>query len=259
LTKKYTWLAIIVSFLIGGGVATVVNQLTENAKKKLLKTEIVLEEADTLLKNGKRKIKDLNNLSKSINEKTMKTNEELEILNQVREKYSNNIIKSFETINQLEIKINNLTKIINSLTTEKEIRNSNNLTIENIKFKKAILSSLPETDIYSTIENIKLGNYTVYIHYSQQNKRDIISNIHDYLQKKGYITPNIRKVIYKINDIRYFYKKDYNEALKIKKEIIKYLSQKNININLKITYFGNEYPNMRKGTIEIWLFLKSTL
>lgn len=242
LTKRYTWLAIIVSFLIGGGVATIVDKLTENAQKKLLKTELVLEQVDSLLKKGKKSVEDLNNLSNDLNEQTTKVNEDLEILKQARESYVRNLTESLQGIEQLELRVNDLVKAVNTLAKNKDIKR-----IEEIVPDKKI-------NVQSTLKRATLSNYTIYLHYSQNNEKSIVEDLRKYLHNMGYVMPPIRKVDYNVRDIRYYHDENHEEAVNIKNNVIEFLSQKNIDMDLKTTYFGKQYPDVRKGNIEVWLY-----
>ena len=62
LRKRYTWLAIIVSFLIGSGVTATVISLTSGVQKKLIETEL-------LLTKSKKSLEEVDNLSSGVKEK----------------------------------------------------------------------------------------------------------------------------------------------------------------------------------------------
>lgn len=51
LKRRYTWLAIVISFVLGGGVVLATNQLTKSATNTLTRHQVLLEQAENALEN----------------------------------------------------------------------------------------------------------------------------------------------------------------------------------------------------------------
>lgn len=246
LKKRYTWLAIIMSFLIGGGVAIIVNGLTAAAREKLVKTQIFLEDIDELLKTGKNSIRNLQALSNTMDEEAAKIKKELESVNEARQSLRENLSASLTEISALEKRVDSLIKAVEEIRDKGEIQG-----IDLPVVSKA-------SKVQKTIERTKLAEYTIFLHYSfshRQDKPEIVK-LAEFLKEKGYIVPGIEAVDGENRDIRYFKDEDLEGVENLKKTVEDYFEYRlNNKIKLDILNLKEKYPNIRKGTIELWLYL----
>ena len=139
LRKRYTWLAIIISFMIGGGVATAVMSLTSSAQKKLIETEVFLERA-------KKSVDTIDEISSSVKEKYSNLNKDLDGLFAGKDNTLNILNETIDKINKIETKVNELTSVINSISGSNSIYPSKEIDV----------------GIKSTVDKIGLIKYTIY-------------------------------------------------------------------------------------------------
>ncbi len=234
LRKRYTWLAIIISFMIGGGVATAVISLTSSAQKKLIETEVFLERA-------RKSVDSIDDISTSVKEKYENLNKDLDGLFAGKDNTLGILNETIDKINKIETRLNEMTTVINSI--------SNN---DSVKLPKKI-----DVGVNNTIEKIELSKYTIYPHYFSKEGKDkeIIVKLTNFLRDKGYIVPEYRKVKYQVRDIRYYHDVDKEGVSSLKNNVSEFLKAHDLdNIKLNVKDFGASYDNVRKGVIELWLY-----
>lgn len=246
LKKRYTWLAILISFLIGGGVGVIVNGLTEAARDKLVRAQVNLEKIDELIKKGSASIENVQRLSDTIDEESSKVDKEIKSINEAKDTLRTNLSASLEEISILESRVESLIKAIEKISIQGDIKG--------IKLP----STTTESGVRKTIERTKLAEYTIFMHYSYAHKQDKpeIEKLATALKEKGYIVAGIEAVDGEVRDIRYFKDEDADAANELSKFVEEYLKTRlDIPIDLATFNLQKNYPKIRKGTIELWLYL----
>ncbi len=240
LKKRYTWLAIVVSFLLGGGAVFATNLLTKPAERMLTRHEILLAEAE-------KSLTEVNKLTKSAREKLNKFRETIAELNkdilgvsEGKKSLNRRLIETLEEVKRITERVDYLTESVSLLSK------GQNISIQ------------PSNDIARsvghTLDKTLLSQYTIYLHYENEKDKSLVSEVADHLKDLGYAVPKIRRVDYKVNDIRYYHKKDMDAAFKLQKNVTDFLgSKKVISVELSPEYFGERYSNVREGVIELWL------
>lgn len=240
LKKRYTWLAIVVSFLLGGGSVFFTNLLTKPAERMLTRHEVLLAEAE-------KSLTEVNKLTKSARDrldKFQKTiadlNEEILGVSEGKKSLNQRLIETLGEIKRITERVDYLTESVSLLSKGQKI---------SIQPSGDIARSVDHA-LYKTL----LSQYTIYLHYENDNDKSLVSEVADHLKNIGYTVPKIRRVDYKVNDIRYYHKKDMDAAFKLQKNVTDFLGSKNvINVELSPEYFGDRYSNVREGVIELWL------
>ena len=238
LRKRYTWLAIIVSFLIGGGVATAILTLTSGAQKTLIETEVLLTRA-------KNSLDQVDNLSGSIQNKYTSIDRDLTGLFEGKNIFIDRLREISTRLDATDSKLEKLINTVNSMIDQST--SINGLMKIPLNQDNANLIS---------INKIELSRYTIYLHYSTDDDKKLIEELSNYLKNLGYVIPGIQKVTSKVRDIRYYHDEDEIAAGRLKKSVLEFFTIKDIgqNINLPLKNLGTSYPDVRTGQIEIWLF-----
>jgi len=104
-------------------------------------------------------------------------------------------------------------------------------------------------------DGIQRGMYTIYLHYSSEEKKELMEALADSLKNSGFGVVGIERVDYQNSDVRYFHKEDKAGALLLKNHLTQFITPLiNLkNTNIKIKNLSRLYPNARKGAIELWL------
>lgn len=240
LKKRYTWLAIVVSFLLGGGAVLATNQLTKPAERMLTRHEILLSQAEksldevSKLTNSARQR--LDGFGKTIDE----FNREIIGVSEGKQSLNQRLIETLEEVKRIAQSVDNLKESVRLLSQGQKI---------------SILPSKDTTQSVSdTLHKARLSQYSIYIHYQNEKDKPIISEVANHLRDLGYSVPKIRQVDYKVNDIRYYHDKDIDGASNLQNDVIEFLKSKNVvSTDLNPKYFGDRYSNVREGVIELWL------
>ena len=97
--------------------------------------------------------------------------------------------------------------------------------------------------------------YTIYLHYSSEDKKELMEALADSLKNSGFGVLGVEKVDYENSDVRYFHKEDKAGALLLKNHLTEFMAPLNKlkHTDIKIKNLGRQYPNARKGSIELWL------
>jgi type II secretory pathway predicted ATPase ExeA len=97
--------------------------------------------------------------------------------------------------------------------------------------------------------------YTIYLHYSSDDKKELMGALADSLKNSGFGVLGVERVDYQNSDVRYFHKEDKAGALLLKNHLTQFMAPLiNLkNTNVKIKNLSRQYPNARKGAIELWL------
>jgi type II secretory pathway predicted ATPase ExeA len=104
-------------------------------------------------------------------------------------------------------------------------------------------------------DGIPRGMYIIYLHYSSEEKKELMEALADSLKNSGFGVLGIERVDYQNSDVRYFHREDKAGALLLKKHLTRFIAPLiNLkNTNIKIKNLSRKYPNARKGAIELWL------
>lgn len=240
LKKRYTWLAIVVSFLLGGGAVLAMNQLTKPAERMLTRHEILLDEAEKSLAEVKKMTDSARERLDGFGETIAEFNNDILSVSEGKQSLNRRLIETLEEVKRITQRVDNLTESVHLLSQGKNV---------------SIQPSKDTTQSVSyTLDKARLSQYTIYVHYKNEKDKSIVSEVTDYLRELGYTVPKIRRVDYKVNDIRYYHGKDMDAASDLQTNVIKFLKSKNvINVELSPKYFGDRYSNVREGVIELWL------
>lgn len=223
---RYTWIAIVIGTLIGGGSFSILILMEATARKKIIEIEMLLD-------NGKNSLEEFKRLSADVKERYAEL-----------DKISS---ESFEGRSTLRNRVKETADALNNLKKEVNVlRNDLDIKTVNQESKK-------EGDL---IKRIERGRYTIYIHIGNENDRVKAKKLRTDLQENGYAVPGIQNVGYKldIRQVRYFYDQDSKQAAILKEDLDKSTSIENEKVKF-ITKFVPGYENKApKGLLEIWLF-----
>lgn len=240
LKRRYTWLAIVVSFLLGGGAVLAMNQLTKPAEKMLTRHEILLSEAEKSLAEVKKLTDSARERLDGFGKTIAEFNKDILGVSEGKQSLNQRLIETLEEVKRITQRVDTLTESVHLLSQGQNV---------------SILPSKDTTQSVSyTLHKARLSQYTVYVHYKNEKDKSIISEVAEHLRELGYSVPKIRQVDYKVNDIRYYHGKDMDAASNLQNDVTEFLKSKNvISVELKPKYFGDRYPNVREGVIELWL------
>ena len=99
--------------------------------------------------------------------------------------------------------------------------------------------------------------YTIYLHYAGEDKKELMEALADSLKNSGFEVIGVERVDYQNSDVRYFHKEDKAGAFLLKNDLTQFMAPL-IDLNnthIKIKNLSRQYPNARKGAIELWLNL----
>jgi hypothetical protein len=146
------------------------------------------------------------------------------------QKINSDIIKLTETVNTL----NEKTKTVNTPPPSSEIKT---------------------TGLNEPQDSVQHKKYTVYLHYSDINNKQLMENFSAFLEKNGFEVSGIQKVNYKNQDIRFFHDQDRKGALLLKEYLTEFIqSVKTVNGNrIKVINLSRKYPEAQKGLLEVWV------
>lgn len=121
-------------------------------------------------------------------------------------------------------------------------------------YKLSTLSDVKKTKLNTDQNNSNEQNYMVSLYYTSDENRAIVDELASLLKTEGFDILGIKKVDYQYRDIRYFHNEDKPGALFLQKISNRSFTRlMNIeDINIKIKNLSNEYPNARKGALELW-------
>lgn len=240
LKKRYTWLAIVVSFVLGGGATLWTQQLIKPAERTLTRHEVLLSEAE-------KSLEEVNELTSSAREKIDSFQKKIDELNieingvsEGKKTLNNRLIETLEQLNKVTQDVDNLRKSVELLSKGKKVSIEPTINISK--------------NINETLQKTRLGKYTIYVHYHDEDDRARITEIADHLKSTGYSVPDIRRVKYRVNDIRYYHMEDQDAAFQLLQNVNSFIHSLNVKpVDLSPEYFGDRYSNVRKGVIELWL------
>jgi hypothetical protein len=107
------------------------------------------------------------------------------------------------------------------------------------------------------VNGMQREKYTIYLHYAGEDKKEFMEALADSLKNSGFGVLGVERVDYQNSDVRYFHKEDRAGALLLKNHLTQFMAPSaNLkNGNIKIKNLSRQYPNARKGAIELWLNL----
>jgi hypothetical protein len=95
------------------------------------------------------------------------------------------------------------------------------------------------------------------LYYASEANKELMEGLAVSLKNRGFRVLRIERVDYQNNDIRYFHSYDKAGALLLQKYsaefMTPYTNLKETNIQIKD--LSQEYPNVRKGALELWVNL----
>jgi hypothetical protein len=106
------------------------------------------------------------------------------------------------------------------------------------------------------LNNSEYYQYKIYIQYKDNEDMDLAEELRGFLKKQGFSVPPIEQVGYRQRDIRYFHREDRPAVTAVQNNITEFMGRltNKENFKLKIKYFGEIYPDARKGLIEVWIY-----
>ena len=152
-----------------------------------------------------------------------------------------------KTIFELQLKQPNVIKLANAVNPLNEERQ--------VDYKATASNHAEETKFKGSKDRIQHFLYTIYLHYTNIENKELIEELAVLLKNKGFRVLGIENVDYQNNDIRYFHSDDRAGAFILKKHLTKFITHfGNLkNTNIKIKNLSQKYPNVQKGSFELWL------
>jgi len=152
-----------------------------------------------------------------------------------------------KTVSELKQKEPAATRFVSAGYLLNEEKQTDDMTTVRTYEKKAGLNE-PEN-------GTQREKYTIYLHYSSEDKKELMEALADSLKNSGFGVLGVEKVDYQNSDVRYFHKEDKAGALLLKNHLTQFMSPliNFKNTNVKIKNLSRQYPNARKGAIELWL------
>jgi len=120
------------------------------------------------------------------------------------------------------------------------------------------VSTVAKKDGLNGPENgMQREKYIIYLHYAGEDKKELMEALADSLKNSGFGVLGVERVDYQNSDVRYFHKEDKAGALLLKNHLTQFMAPLvNLeNTHIKIKNLSRQYPNARKGAIELWLNL----
>lgn len=236
LRKRYTWLAIITSFVIGGGVATSIIGLTRGAQRQLIETDIRLESA-------KRSVALVDSLSETVKEKIDKLDRDLGGLSDGRMNTDTLLAATWSELLRLNARTDTIKGAIDLLLNERQLTEAS-LSIEAAASDK----------IRGTLGRVELARYTVFVHYGTPEDTTVIKELTGFLRSQGFVVPGMQRVGEQVKQIRYFHDEDLAGAERLEQQVLDFASERGIPLGgLELKNLGSFYPNVSRGQIELWL------
>jgi hypothetical protein len=194
-----------------------------------------------LMKNVNEHIQaDLERLSKKIEDKYNEVDKELSGVFQGKVTLNNRIIETLKDVELLTRRVEKLAESVDSLSKGQSV---------SVETKTDYSSAIGKT-----LDKAKLSQYTIFVHFHDEKDKIPASKIAEQLKELGYSVPSLRKVEFKVNDIRYYHMSDKEAAFQLEKDILRFLNEQNITkVELSPEYFGDRYQYVKQGVIELWL------
>jgi len=157
----------------------------------------------------------------------------------------------------LDLKVENLVVLTDSIIKKQEDTKKYQQSETRVEKKKSSVNNITSNNDGNKLQTLDNVAYTVTIHYNAENDKKIIENISEFLKRKKYNVPNIQKVKYKKNDMRYFHKEDEAAAIVLRNEVRTFINENTDvkNINLNLIDLEKAYPQAPEGLIELWINL----
>jgi len=158
-----------------------------------------------------------------------------------------NTEKSRKTVSDLKQKESTATRLVSAGYPLNEEKQTDKMPTPPTYEKKVELNG--------SEDGIQRGMYIIYLHYSSEEKKELMEALAESLKNSGFGVLGIERVDYQKSDVRYFHKEDQPGALLLKNHLTQFIAPLiNLkNTNIKIKNLSQKYPNARKGAIELWL------
>ncbi len=155
--------------------------------------------------------------------------------------------KARKTVSELKQKESTATRLVSAGYLLNEEKQTDDRPTAPAHEKKAGLNGAED--------GIQRGMYTIYLHYSSEEKKELMEALADSLKNSGFGVLGIERVDYQKSDVRYFHREDKAGALLLKNHLTQFIAPLiNLkNTNIKIKNLSRLYPNAQKGAIELWL------
>jgi hypothetical protein len=120
---------------------------------------------------------------------------------------------------------------------------------------KSETKEVKETKLISAPDGILPGRYSIYLHYSGEESKNLMGELSIFLKNKGFEVTGIERFNYKNRDIRYFHNEDKSGALLLHKNLTDFITcHTNFkHTDIKIFNLSHKYPNAKKGALELWV------
>ena len=174
-------------------------------------------------------------------EKFLKKTDKISVTSETLLEKTDVVMSDLQKINS---DITKLTQTVNALNEKTRIVNT-----------PLPSSQTKPTELNESQDSVQHKKYTVYLHYSDINNKQLMENFSAFLEKNGFEVSGIQKVNYKNQDIRFFHGQDRKGALLLKEYLIEFIqSVKTVNENrIKVINLSRKYPEAQKGLLEIWV------
>jgi hypothetical protein len=265
---RYTGLALVFSFLMGSGIATVVNNLLEGTKETLAKARTLLsemseqaEETKKLTVNSKEQLRAL---SDEISELKRQADEKSKAIDDALAKSGVNLTFVSDINTQLVSLTSRLDDFGKTLTDLVRQQNqAGSIPATDYSRIAGALTANDKTlqqissDLQTTAGRIALSVNSVFVQFFSQaaDGRKVASDIADELKTSGFVIPGIERVAKPYNEIRFFYPEDKDGADALKKAVDASLAAHGLGTKMKVVPL-TDYPiKPRQGVLELWLAL----
>lgn len=133
----------------------------------------------------------------------------------------------------------------------------NNKETARAEVESASGSHVEKTKLDMDQDGQQPGRYTVSLYYANEENKDLMEGLAISIKNKGFRVLGIERVDYQNSDIRYFHSWDKTGALLLQEYSTAYITpHTNLkDTKIRIKDLSQEYPNARKGSLELWINL----
>ena len=272
LKRRYTWIGIIVAIAAFLGSTAIIKAVTADLQAQiavgtetLKRIESQADDVDQLSKTARSKLTTLDaTIEERFNKLDLKLEEKSEDLDELfdaRKRGIDNLDRILIQIEDIRVRVDDLTAIVEILVKGSDgeagpgVEENLTRNLEDLKIEQKALGEL----LYKSNEQIRLSQYSVYVHVAEEEATDEIlgEDLGNFLSDTGFVVPKVQSVALRSRSIRYFHEQDRKGALRVQQSAHDFLRARDLpDVEIKVRDFtGYTGKKPRIGIIELWIYL----